>query len=131
MSVYLVTGGAGFIGSHIVDHLIKHGEQVRVLDNFATGNIENIRHNLDKIELLEGSVAITADVERAVDGADFVLHQGAIPSVPRSVDDPVSCNEANITGTLKLLVAARDAGVKRVVYAASSSAYGDTPTLPK
>lgn len=131
MSLYLVTGGAGFIGSHIVDRLVELSEHVRVLDNFATGKIENIQHNLDKIHLIRGSLVDLETVRQAVNGVDYVLHQGAIPSVPRSVSDPIGSNEANINGTLNLLVAARDAGVKRVVYASSSSVYGDTPTLPK
>ena len=131
MSLYLVTGGAGFIGSHIVDRLVELDEEVRVLDNFATGKIENIQHNLQKIELIRGSLADLETVREAVKGVDYILHQGAIPSVPRSVSDPIASNEANITGTLNVLVAARDAGVKRVVYASSSSVYGDTPTLPK
>ena len=131
MSNYLVTGGAGFIGSHIVDRLVADGHQVRVLDNFATGKRENIQHNLDKIELIEGSITDLATVQSAVDGMDFVLHQAALPSVPRSVRDPIASNQANIDGTLNILVASRDAGVKRVVYASSSSVYGDTPTLPK
>ena len=131
MSSFLVTGGAGFIGSHIVDKLIELGEDVRVLDNFSTGKIENVQHNLGKIELIRGSLTDLETVREAVKGMDYVLHQGAIPSVPRSVSDPIASNEANITGTLKVLVAARDAGVKRVVYASSSSVYGDIPTLPK
>jgi len=131
VSNYLVTGGAGFIGSHIVDRLVADGHQVRVLDNFATGKRENIQHNLDKIELIEGSITDLATVQSAVDGMDFVLHQAALPSVPRSVRDPIASNQANIDGTLNILVASRDAGVKRVVYASSSSVYGDTPTLPK
>lgn len=131
MSSYLVTGGAGFIGSHIVDRLVELGEDVRVLDNFFSGKIENIQHNLGKIELIRGSLVDLETVRQAVKGMDYVLHQGAIPSVPRSVSDPIASNEANITGTLNVLVAARDAGVKRVVYASSSSVYGDTPTLPK
>ena len=131
MSLYLVTGGAGFIGSHIVDRLVELSEDVRVLDNFATGKVENIQHNLGKIQLIRGSLVDLETVRQAVNGVDYVLHQGAIPSVPRSVSDPIGSNEANINGTLNLLVAARDAGVKRVVYASSSSVYGDTPTLPK
>lgn len=131
MSLYLVTGGAGFIGSHIVDRLVELSEHVRVLDNFATGKVENIQHNLGKIHLIRGSLVDLETVRQAVNGVDYVLHQGAIPSVPRSVSDPIGSNEANINGTLNLLVAARDAGVKRVVYASSSSVYGDTPTLPK
>ena len=131
MAVYLVTGGAGFIGSHIVDRLVELGEDVRVLDNFATGKMVNIEHNLGKIELIRGSVVDMDTVRRAAEGVDFVLHHAAIPSVPRSVDDPIASNEANITGTLNILVAARDSGVKRVVYASSSAVYGDTPSLPK
>jgi len=107
------------------------GEDVRVLDNFATGKIENIQHNLGKIQLIRGSLVDLETVRGAVKGVDYVLHQGAIPSVPRSVSDPIASNEANITGTLNWLVSARDAGVKRLVYASSSSVYGDTPTLPK
>jgi len=127
---YLVTGGAGFIGSNIVETLVARGEQVVVLDDFSTGKRENLEGFLDKVTLIEGSVA-DAVVREAVEGVDFVLHQGALASVPRSVDDPISTNRANVDGTLNLLVAARDAGVKRVVFAASSSAYGDQPTLPK
>lgn len=131
MGTYLVTGGAGFIGSHIVDQLVELGESVRVLDDFTTGKIENIEHNLDKIHLIRGSVADIDTVRPAVEGADFVLHHAALVSVPRSIDDPVACNEANITGTLNILMAARDARVKRVVYASSASIYGDSPALPK
>lgn len=131
MAVYLVTGGAGFIGSHIVDRLVELGEDIRVLDNFATGKMVNIEHNLSKIELIRGSVVDMDTVRRAAEGVDFVLHHAAIASVPRSVDDPIASNEANITGTLNILVAARDPGVKRVVYASSSAVYGDTPSLPK
>lgn len=131
MSKFLVTGGAGFIGSHIVDRLIEDGHEVRVLDNLATGKMANIEHNLDKIEFMKESLTELDSVERSVQGVDYVLHQGAIPSVPRSVADPIGSNEAGITGTLNLLVAARDAGVKRLVYASSSSVYGNSPTLPK
>ena len=131
MGTYLVTGGAGFIGSHIVDQLVELGESVRVLDDFTTGKIENIEHNLDNIHLIRGSVADIDTVRPAVEGADFVLHHAALVSVPRSIDDPVACNEANITGTLNILMAARDARVKRVVYASSASVYGDSPALPK
>lgn len=129
--LFVVTGGAGFIGSHIARTLAGLGRRVRVFDDFSTGH----RHNLDgaegTIEVLEGSLTEPAAVSAAVDGASYVIHQAAIPSVPRSVADPVTSNDANINGTLNLLVAARDAGVKRVVYASSSSVYGDTPTLPK
>lgn len=131
MSVYLITGGAGFIGSHIVDRLVNDGEQVRVLDNFSTGKRANIEHNLDEIDLIEGSLTDINTVRRAVEGVDYVLHQGALPSVPRSVNDPIGSNDANINGTLNLLVAARDAGVKRLVFASSSSVYGNSPSLPK
>ena len=131
MSSFLVTGGAGFIGSNIVDRLVHDGRQVKVLDNFSTGKMANIQHNLDKIELIEGDLADLDTVRRAVDKVDYVLHQGALPSVPRSVSDPIASNNANINGTLNLLVAARDAGVKRLVFASSSSVYGNTQTLPK
>jgi nucleoside-diphosphate-sugar epimerase len=131
VSEYLVTGGAGFIGSNIVETLLEEGKSVRVLDNFSTGRHENLAAFLDRIELIEGDLRQPDDVRRAVEGVRYVLHQAAIPSVPRSVDDPVSTNEANVTGTLNLLVAARDACVKRVVFASSSSVYGDTPELPK
>jgi len=131
VSFYLVTGGAGFIGSHIVDRLVQDGEKVRVLDNFSTGRRANIEHNLDRIDLVEGSLTDMDTVRRAVEGVDYVLHQGALPSVPRSVNDPIGSNDANINGTLNLLVAARDAGVKRFVFASSSSVYGNSPTLPK
>ena len=126
-----MTGGAGFIGSHIVDRLVQDGHEVRVLDNLATGKMANIEHNLDRIDFMEESLTEFDSVKRAVEGVDYVLHQGAIPSVPRSVADPIGSNHAGITGTLNLLVAARDAGVKRMVYASSSSVYGNSPTLPK
>jgi UDP-glucose 4-epimerase len=131
MPHYLVTGGAGFIGSNLVEALVQRGERVRVLDDFATGKRANIAPWLDKIELVEGSLANAAHCAKAVAGVDYVLHQGALPSVPKSVERPFETNEANITGTVNLLIAARDAKVKRLVFAASSSAYGDTPTLPK
>ncbi|HIE53210.1 MAG TPA: SDR family oxidoreductase, partial [Armatimonadetes bacterium] len=128
---YLVTGGAGFIGSHLVEELVRRGEQVRVVDNLSTGRAENLAPWREDIEFLEGDLSDPAVAQRAVEGVDYVLHQAALPSVPRSVEDPRASHEANVTGTLNLLLAARDAGVKRVVYAGSSSAYGDTPTLPK
>jgi UDP-glucose 4-epimerase len=131
MSHYLVTGGAGFIGSNLVEALVARGQRVRVLDNFATGKRENLLPWLERIELVEGSLASFDTCQRATAGVDYVLHQGALPSVPKSVAQPRESNEANIDGTVNLLVAARDAKVKRVVFAASSSAYGDTPTLPK
>ena len=130
MPSYLVTGGAGFIGSHLTEELIRRGERVRVADSLITGHRKNLAH-LSGVEFLEGDVADLAVATRAVQGVDFVLHQAAIPSVPRSVEDPITSNRANIDSTLNILVAARDAGVKRVVYAGSSSAYGNTPTLPK
>ncbi len=131
MSTYLVTGGASFIGSHIVDALLAEGNPVRIIDNFATGKRENLAHVLDRVELIEGDIRDQGMVARAVAGADYVLHQAALPSVPRSIKDPVTTHDVNATGTLNVLIAARDAGVKRVVYAALSSAYGDTPELPK
>lgn len=130
-SSYLVTGGAGFIGSNIVAELLKRGESVRVFDNFATGKRENLAPFAKDIELHEGDLRDEAAVARAVKGCDFVLHQAALGSVPRSVTDPVTTNEVNVRGTLNVLIAARDAGVRRVVAASSSSVYGNTPTLPK
>jgi UDP-N-acetylglucosamine/UDP-N-acetyl-alpha-D-glucosaminouronate 4-epimerase len=131
MAKYLVTGAAGFIGSSLVRALLDRGEQVRGLDNFATGKRENLTEVLDRMDFLEADILDLAAMHRACEGVDFVLHQAAIPSVPKSVLDPLGSNRANVDGTVNVLVAARDAKVKRVVYAASSSAYGDTPTLPK
>jgi nucleoside-diphosphate-sugar epimerase len=132
---YLVTGGAGFIGSNLASALLASGHKVRVLDNFLTGKKENLAGLAERygeaFELVEGDLRDLGATRRAAEGAEYVLHQGALPSVPRSVADPVLSNEINVGGTLTLLVAARDAGVRRVVYAASSSAYGDTPELPK
>jgi len=132
---YLVTGGGGFIGSNLVSALLADGHNVRVLDNFLTGKRENLaglaERYSDSFQLVEGDLRDIEATRRAVEGVEFVLHQGALPSVPRSVADPILSNEINVGGTLSLLVAARDAGVRRVVYAASSSAYGDTPELPK
>ncbi|RPI51799.1 MAG: SDR family oxidoreductase [Acidobacteria bacterium] len=130
MSFYLVTGGAGFIGSHLTEELVRRGERVRVADSLITGHRKNLAH-ISGVEFLEGDLADMAVATRAVQGADYVLHQAAIPSVPRSVEDPIASNRANVDATLNVLVAARDAGVKRVVFAGSSSAYGNTPTLPK
>ena len=130
MAFYLVTGGAGFIGSHLAEELIRRGQRVRVVDSLITGKRRNLDH-LPGVELLEGDLADPDVAVRAIDGVDYVLHQAAIPSVPRSVKDPVTSNRANIDASLNVLVAARDAGVKRLVYAGSSSAYGNTPTLPK
>jgi nucleoside-diphosphate-sugar epimerase len=131
MATYLVTGVAGFIGSSLARELLARGERVRGLDNFSTGKRENIAELLDQIELHEADLLDLDALHQACRGVDYVLHEAAIPSVPRSVKDPLGNNRANVDGTLNLLVACRDAKVKRVVYAASSSAYGDTPTLPK
>jgi len=130
-SKILVTGGAGFIGSHIVEELIKRGETVRVLDNFSTGNRENIKHLKDKVELIEGDIRDFWTVVDAVKGIDFIIHQAALPSVQRSINNPLTSNEVNVNGTLNLLEAAKGYRVKRFIYASSSSVYGDTPTLPK
>ncbi len=131
MPFALVTGGAGFIGSHLVEGLLARGYKVRVLDNFATSTRENLAGTLQQIELLEGDVCNLTTVHTAMRGIDVVFHEAALPSVARSVANPLESNEVNITGTLNVLLAARDAGVKRVVYAASSAAYGNQPTLPK
>ena len=131
MTTYLVTGGAGFIGSNIVHELVRRGARVRVLDNFATGRRSNLGGIEGRIDLIEGDLRRLPDVEKALEGVDVVLHQGALGSVPRSIADPVTSHEANVTGTLHVLQAARAAGVRRVVYASSSSVYGDTPALPK
>jgi UDP-glucose 4-epimerase len=128
---YLVTGGAGFIGSYLVRHLLDRGDEVRVLDNFSTGKRENLEEIDGRFELLEGDICDRKAVERAVDGVDYVLHQAAIPSVPRSVEEPLESHASNATGTLTLLDAARSAGVRRLVYASSSSVYGANETLPK
>ena len=128
--LYLVTGGAGFIGSNLVDALVARGDRVRVLDDFSTGRRENLAAQ-PGVEVVEGDLRDAAVVRRAVAGVDGVFHQAALRSVPRSVDDPLSSNQVNVTGTLVLLLACRDAGVRRVVYASSSSVYGDDPALPK
>lgn len=134
MFSYLVTGGAGFIGSHITEALLKEGNGVRVLDDLSTGSRDNLA-GFDglpgRLEFLEGDIRVPGDVRRAVAGVDGVFHEAALRSVPRSVDDPLSSNDVNVTGTLQLLIACRDAKVRRVVYASSSSVYGDDPTLPK
>jgi nucleoside-diphosphate-sugar epimerase len=130
MAQFLVTGGAGFIGSHLSEELIRRGHRVRVADSLITGKRSNLDH-LPAIEFLQGDLADPGFARRAVAGADFVLHQAALPSVPRSVKDPITSNRANVDATLNVLVASRDAGVKRVVFAGSSSAYGNTLTLPK
>jgi nucleoside-diphosphate-sugar epimerase len=128
---YLVTGGAGFIGSNIADELVRRSHSVVVLDDFSAGKEENLTNVRGKIEIIHGTVCNVEDVQRACRGADFVVHLGARTSVPRSVKDPLETNRVNVDGTLNVLVAARDAKVRRVVFAASSSAYGETPTLPK
>lgn len=129
--IVLVTGGAGFIGSNIVDELVRQKYRVRVLDNFSTGKKENLKEVIDKIDVIKGNICSEKDLKAALMGVKYVLHQAALRSVPRSIDDPVSTNDVNIGGTLLLLKIAREAGVRRVVYAASSSAYGDNPQLPK
>ena len=131
MERYLVTGGAGFIGSHIVEALLGQGHFVRVFDNFDTGSRQNLSAFSGSLELVEGNLKDAGTVRQAVDGIDYVLHQGARGSVPRSVLDPAGTHHANITGTLHVLIAARDAHVRRVICASSSSVYGETPTLPK
>jgi len=131
MSLYLVTGVGGFIGSSLARAVLERGHQLRGVDNFSTGKRENLSEIVDQIDLREADILDLGAMRQACDGVDFVLHQAAIPSVPKSVLDPLGSNRANIDGTVNVLVAARDAKVKRVVYAASSSAYGDTPTLPK
>lgn len=130
---YLVTGGGGFIGSNIVKELLTQGQQVRVLDNFATGKRENLFEFKDNpnFELIEGDLRSFHTVRQAVRDMEFVLHQGALPSVPRSINDPLTSNDVNILGTLNILEAAKEFGVKRVVYASSSSIYGENETLPK
>ena len=131
MSRYIVTGGAGFIGSHITEELVNQGHEVVVLDDLSTGHEHNLTAFRDRIEFVKGSVTDFDLMSRLFAGADVVFHQAALASVPRSVKDPVASNHANVTGTLNVFVAARDAGVRKVVYAASSSAYGDTEELPK
>ena len=127
----LVTGGGGFIGSHVVDRLLAEGHEVRALDNFTTGRRENLDGVLDDIELVEGDIQSYERAHTAVRGCDIVLHQAALPSVPRSVLDPLTSNASNVIGTLNVLLAARDSGVRRVVLASSSSVYGANPELPK
>ena len=130
MSTVLVTGGGGFIGSHLVERLLSDGHEVRVLDSFATGRRENLAH-LGDVDVVEGDVQSYERVHTAVRGCDAVLHQAALPSVPRSVQDPLMTNVVNVTGTLNVLLAARDHGVRRVVLASSSSVYGAAEGLPK
>ncbi|MFA6609954.1 MAG: SDR family oxidoreductase [Candidatus Omnitrophota bacterium] len=131
MAHYLVTGGAGFIGSNIVEELVKRGKKVTVLDSFITGKIENIAPFMKKITLVKGDIRNKKDLEKALKGVDYCIHQAALRSVPKSVDDPFTTNDINVTGTLNLLMAAKKAKVKRVVYASSSSAYGDVKKFPQ
>jgi UDP-glucose 4-epimerase len=130
---YVVTGGAGFIGSHITEYLVHNGHDVTIIDNLSTGKRDNIRHLLDTphAHFVQGSITSLNLLKDAFKHADGIFHQVAIPSVPRSIQDPVATNDANVTGTLNVLIAARDGGVRKVVYASSSSVYGDTLTLPK
>ena len=131
----LVTGGAGFIGSNLCEHLLAHDYEVVCLDNFITGKIENLLPLLNQypvtFKLIVGDIRNISDCQKAVEGVDYVLHEAALGSVPRSVKDPVTTNDVNIGGFLNMLIAARDAGVKRLIYAASSSTYGDSKSLPK
>ena len=130
MAHYLVTGGAGFIGSHLVEELVRRGERVRVVDSLVTGHRENLSSVAGRIEFIEGDLAEADVAAAAAAGVDYVLHQAAIPSVPRSVAEPVFCHRANVDATLNLLVAARDAGIRRLVFAGSSSVYGNIAVLP-
>lgn len=131
MATYVVTGGAGFIGSHIADELVRLGHAVRIVDNFYSGKEENIAGFRSSVEVFRHDIAEAGKLQDIFEGADYVIHQAAIPSVPRSISDPVTSHRANVDGSLNVLVAARDTGVKRVVYASSSSVYGESPTLPK
>jgi UDP-glucose 4-epimerase len=131
MRTFLVTGGAGFIGSHIAEALVNRGDKVRVLDNLCTGHLANLRHIQDRVEFIQGDVVDPAAVAAAVKGVDCIFHEAALASVPRSVETPLDTNAACVTGTLNVLDQARRAGVRRLVYAASSSAYGDQPTSSK
>lgn len=131
MAKYLVTGGAGFIGSNIVEELVRRGEKVRVLDNFITGKRENLKPFQGKIELIEGDIRDSRTVKDALKGIDYIIHQAALRSVARSVEDPLATNDTNVSGTLNILAAAKEAGVKRVVYASSSAAYGDAKRFPQ
>jgi len=133
MSNILITGGAGFIGSNLTEHFLTQGHSIVVLDNFATGHRHNIEQHLDNpnFTLIEGDIRNQEDCSKAVVGVDYVLHQAALGSVPRSIKDPQTSNEVNVSGFLNMLVSARDAGVKRFIYAASSSTYGDSESLPK
>jgi UDP-glucose 4-epimerase len=127
----LVTGGAGFIGSHIVRRLLDDGRRVTVIDNLSTGSRDNLAEVLDRITIVEGDIRNPSDCDRACKGVDAIFHLAALPSVPRSIKDPVACNDHNVNGTIQLLEAARRAGARRVVFSSSSSVYGDTDVLPK
>jgi len=131
MAVYVVTGGGGFIGSHIVENLVRQRNTVKVIDDFSTGKRGNVEAFKNDVEIIEADLAETKNLTQFLKGTDYVIHQAAIPSVPKSILDPLKSHNANVNGTLNLLLACRDAGVKRVVYASSSSLYGDSPTLPK
>jgi UDP-glucose 4-epimerase len=131
MSSYLVTGGAGFIGSNLIDELVKQRSRIKVIDNFSTGKLENLEPFKDQIEIGKVDICDLYELKQAVAGVDYIIHQAAIPSVPKSIIDPIASHNSDLTGTLHVLWAAQQAGVKRVVYAASSSAYGDRPELPK
>lgn len=128
---FLVTGGAGFIGSHVVDRLVERGDRVRVLDNLSTGDIANLEPAMPHIDFIEGDLRNAGDVARACSGIDVVIHLAALGSVPRSIADPITTHDVNATGTLNVAIQARDAEVRRVVFASSSSVYGDNPALPK
>jgi len=129
--LYLITGGAGFIGSNIAERLVNDGQKVRVIDNLSTGKVENMDGFSNKVEFVHGDIRYLNTVMEAMKGVDYVIHQAALPSVPRSVETPIESNDNNTNGTLNILYAAKENGVKRVVYAASSAAYGESPTLPK
>ncbi|MEK7449543.1 MAG: SDR family oxidoreductase [Planctomycetota bacterium] len=129
--IYLVTGGAGFIGSHIVDALVKRGQKVRVLDNFSAGRMANLQESITKIELIRGDIRDLKTIRKAVRGVKYVIHQAALRSVPKSLDQPVEFNEVNVTGTMNLLMASRSARVKRFIFASSSSVYGENQHLPQ
>ena len=129
--LYLITGGAGFIGSNIAERLVKDGQKVRVIDNLSTGKVENMDSFIDEAEFVHGDIRYLNTVMEAMRDVDYVIHQAALPSVPRSVETPIESNDNNTNGTLNILYAAKENNVKRVVYAASSSAYGESPTLPK
>ena len=128
---YLVTGGAGFIGSHLVEELVRRRQHVRVLDNFSSGRRENLAHLAEQVEIIEGDIRDIATVRQAIKGVDYVLHQAALASVPQSVADPLTTDQVNVEGTLNVLLAARDTHARRVVFASSCAVYGDNPVLPK